>query len=169
MAKNKINKDTIPENFTLSMVIVDALPVVFFAAGMILLGIIFSSGIFLAGAILCFLSGVIKVIWKLVVVLRKKNVWWMFIQMRIGMPIGFLAMVASLFVNHARLNGAAMWAAVTSMPSLIFFILGILGMGLMFYFAFNLDSSDAKSNWIEQLTNGIAQAAFFLGILFIMI
>lgn len=166
MSKNKINKDTIPQDFTLSLVLVDALPVLFFGASMILLGVIYSSLLFLLGAIACFYAGACKVIWKLIVVLKKKNIWWMFMQMRIVMPIGFLAMLVSLIVDRSHLNGAAMWAGITSMPSLVFFILGIVGMGLMFYFAFNLDSSDVKSNWIEQFTNGIAQCAFFLGILF---
>jgi len=169
MSKNKINKDTVPEDFTLGLVLVDALPVLFFGASMILLGVMFSSVLFMIGAIACFYAGACKVLWKLIVVLRKKNIWWMFMQMRIVMPLGFLCMPVALIVNRSRVNGAAMWAGITSLPSLIFFILGIAGMGLMFFFAFNLDSSDVKSNWIEQLTNGIAQCAFFLGILFIFI
>lgn len=169
MSKNKINKDTVPEDFTLGLVLVDALPVLFFGASMILLGVMFSSVLFMMGAIACFYAGACKVLWKLIVVLRKKNIWWMFMQMRIVMPLGFLCMPVSLIVNRSRVNGAAMWAGITSLPSLIFFILGIAGMGLMFFFAFNLDSIDVKSNWIEQLTNGIAQCAFFLGILFIFI
>ena len=38
----------------------------------------------------------------------------------------------------------------------------LIAMGI---FASKLDSSDLRSNWIEQLTNTFAQAAFFFGIL----
>ena len=41
-------------------------------------------------------------------------------------------------------------------------------MVLMGIFAAKLDSSDVRSNWIEQTTNAVAQAAIFVGILFIM-
>ena len=43
-----------------------------------------------------------------------------------------------------------------------------IGMVLMSIFAFTLDSSDPKSNWIEQITNGIAQAAIFVGIIILL-
>ena len=42
------------------------------------------------------------------------------------------------------------------------FAAGLLGMVLMTVFAFILDSADPRANWIEQLTNGVAQAAFFM-------
>lgn len=45
---------------------------------------------------------------------------------------------------------------------------GILGMVLMMVFAFKLDNADVKANWIEQLTNGIAQAAIFVGLLLLI-
>ena len=48
---------------------------------------------------------------------------------------------------------------------MIFFAAGLLGMVLMTVFACILDSADPRANWIEQLTNGVAQAAFFMGIL----
>ena len=86
--KPKMTKDTIPENFTLSLAIVDALPVLFFGGSMILIGLLFGSPLFLIGAALCFWAGAAK-----------------------------------------------------------------------------LDSADVRSNWIEQLTNAIAQAAIFVGIL----
>ena len=76
-------------------------------------------------------------------------------------------MLISLIVKHSEISLAGIGAAFMSMPSLIFFVIGILGMVLMMVFAAKLDSSDVKANWIEQLTNGIAQAAFFVGLLLI--
>ena len=163
--KPKITKDTVPEDFTLSLALVDALPVLFFGGSMILTALLFKSRLFLTGALLCFWAGAAKVLWKIVVVKKKKNIWWLFLQMRIVMPIGFALMLLSVILNRKAIRFAAVLTAVTSFPSVIFFALGILGMVLMGVFASRLDFSDLRSNWIEQLTNTAAQAAIFAGIL----
>lgn len=162
-----MTRDIVPEGFTLTLAFVDALPVLFFCASMMVIGRLFSSLLFLTGAMLCFVAGVAKVLWKVIVVLKRKNIWFLFLQMRILMPIGFCLMLISLIVKHSEISLAGIGAAFMSMPSLIFFVIGILGMVLMMVFAAKLDSSDVKANWIEQLTNGIAQAAFFVGLLLI--
>ena len=62
--KPKMTKDTIPENFTLSLALVDALPVLFFGGSMILIGLLFGNPLFLIGATLCFWAGAAKVLWN---------------------------------------------------------------------------------------------------------
>ena len=99
--KPKMTKDTIPENFTLSLAFVDSLPVLFFGGSMILIGLLFGSPLFLIGAALCFWAGAAKVLWKIIVVTKKKNVWWMFLQMRIVMPIGFLLMLLAVIYSKS--------------------------------------------------------------------
>ena len=163
--KPKMTKDTIPENFTLSLALVDALPVLFFGGSMILIGLLFGSPLFMIGAALCFWAGAAKVLWKIIVAAKKKNVWWMFLQMRIVMPIGFALMIFSVILNRNAIDLSAVFAAVISLPSVLFFAVGVIGMVLMGVFAAKLDSADVRSNWIEQLTNAIAQAAIFVGIL----
>ena len=166
--KPKMTKDTIPENFTLSLALVDALPVLFFGGSMILIGLLFGSPLFLIGAALCFWAGAAKVLWKIIVVTKKKNVWWMFLQMRIVMPIGFGLMILAVILNRNAVDLSAVFTAVISLPSVLFFAVGLIGMVLMGVFATKLDSADVHSNWIEQLTNGVAQAAIFMGILFLL-
>ena len=163
--KPKMTKDTIPQDFTLSLALVDALPVLFFGGSMILIGLLFGSPLFLIGAALCFWAGAAKVVWKIIVVAKKKNVWWMFLQMRIVMPIGFLLMLLAVILNLNAIDLSAVFAAVISLPSVLFLAIGVIGMALMGVFAAKLDSADVRSNWIEQLTNAIAQAAIFVGIL----
>ena len=163
-----MTKDTIPEDFTLSLAVVDAFPVLFFAGSMILIGLLFSSPLFMIGAALCFWAGAAKVIWKVIVVTRKKNVWWLFLQMRIVMPIGFALMLLAVILNLKAIDLSAVIAAVISAPSVFFFAAGLIGMILMGIFASKLDSSDLRSNWIEQITNALAQAAFFFGILLLL-
>lgn len=85
--------------------------------------------------------------------------------MRIVMPIGFALMIFAVILNLKTIDLAAVFAAVLSLPSVIFFAVGVIGMILMGVFASKLDSSDVRSNWIEQLTNTAAQAAIFVGIL----
>lgn len=166
--KPKMTKDTVPENFTMSLALVDALPVLFFGGSMILVGVLFRSPLFLIGSALCFCSGVAKVLWKVIVVAKKKNIWWMFMQMRIVMPLGFMVMILALIIGRNSLSLSTVLASVLSFPSVIFFGIGVIGMVMMGVFAAKLDSADARSNWIEQLTNGIAQAAIFIGILLLL-
>ena len=165
--KPKMTKDTIPENFTLSLALVDALPVLFFGGSMILTGLLFGKPLFLFGAALCFWAGAAKVLWKIIVVTRRKNIWWLFLQMRTVMPLGFVLMILAVILNRNVINLPVIFTAVTSFPSVIFFAVGVTGMVLMGIFAAKLDSADVRSNWIEQLTNTIAQAAIFTGILFL--
>lgn len=143
--KTKMTKDVVPEGFTLRLAMVDALPVVFFCASMIVISRFFSGRLFLLGALLCFIAGAAKVLWKVIVVLKKKNIWFLFLQMRILMPIGFGMMMLSLIINRSEISIAGMGAAFLCMPSLVFFLIGILGMALMMVFAAKLDSSDVKA------------------------
>ena len=164
MSKQKMTKDIIPEDFTLFLAFVDAIPVIFFGLSMIKIGMLFNSFLFLAGAILCFVGGAGKVLWKIIVVLYKKNIWFIFVQLRILLTAGFILMLLSLFIDYQKINLNSIIQKIVSFPSCIFFLLGLAGMILMFIFAKKLDSSDVKANWIEQLTNGISQICIFIGI-----
>ena len=88
--------------------------------------------------------------------------------MRIVMPVGFAMMILAVVLNRSAIDLSAVFAAVISFPSAIFFAAGVIGMILMSIFAAKLDSADVRSNWIEQLTNTIAQASIFTGILFLL-
>lgn len=167
--KTKMTRNIVPDNFTITLALVDALPVLFFGATMILIGTLFSHPLFLAGAILTTITGAVKVLWKIIVVLKKKNIWWMFVQMRMLMPVGFFLMLLSLILGRNSLSATRIWKGLISFPSVFFFIIGVIGMATMILFAAKLDSSDSKANWIEQATNGVAQASFFVGVLIIII
>ena len=164
-ARNRMTRDTVPEGFSVPMALVDLVPVVFFGLSAVKAGSLFHSGLFIAGAVVCLLSGVVKVGWKLIAAVCQKNIWPMFMQMRILMPVGFLMLLAALVVDRGGLNGEAMLAGMTGFPACLFFFLGALGMALMIYFAFRMDSSDPKVNWTEQIINSIAQICFFIGLL----
>lgn len=167
--KPKMTKEIVPDDFTLSLAAVDTLPVLFFGASVILIGLMFKNILFLIGAVLCFWAGAAKVVWKIIVAAKKKNIWWLFMQMRIVMPIGFVLILLAVILGRKTINLPVAFSAVVSMPSVIFFIIGITGMTLMGVFAAKLDSSDLRSNWIEQLTNAAAQASVFTGVLILFL
>jgi len=161
---SEFTKDTIPQDFTISLATIDAIPVILFCINCIIIGQILNSILFTIGTIACFISGILKVIWKYIVVLKKKNVWSLFIQMRIIMPIGFLIMLVGTLISLL----AHMYTPVSVSPiSIIFFATGFIGMVMMGVCGARLDSADLKSNWIEQIINSISQAAFLIGLLLI--
>ena len=168
MKRRKMTKDIIPDDFTLSLALVDAIPVLFFGASMIVLSRLLHNTLFLIGALLVLFAGAAKVLWKIIVVLKHQNIWALFIQMRILMPIGFVLILLSFVVVKSNVDYALLKAAALSMPSVLFFGLGLAGMVCMLIFGFTLDSSNVKANWVEQCTNGLAQICIFIGLLLML-
>ena len=163
MVKQKMTKDIIPEGFTLSLILVDFIPVFLFIITITIFSLkTYINYLVLLGGYICFFSGIIKVLWKLIVVLKKENVWWMFVQMRIFMPIGFIILILGFVIGWKNFSYSIYNA---SFYFHIFMALWIIGMSLMSLFAMTLDSSDPKANWIEQITNCISQAFLCLGII----
>lgn len=162
---NKINKNSVPEGFTVKLALVDFLPVLFFLLTSIVLGISFKSITFIVGASLTFIAGLLKVIWKIIVAIKNKNIWCLFVQMRIVMPIGFLIMIIGFIIYAINHDSSVFFSLLLNPFTIIFLALGVIGMILMIVFAIKLDSTNVKSNWIEQLVNGISQMCFFIAFL----
>lgn len=160
-----MNKKIVPQDFTLSLALFDALPVIFFGISMIIIGTKFNSSLFIVGSILATFAGLSKVIWKIIVVKLKKNIWFFFVQMRITMPIGLLMIILSLIIQRNNIDIQNIFNIIISLPQLIFFIFGIIGMLMMLVFGFTLDGTKKKNNWIEQITNCLAQFFFLIGII----
>ena len=165
MVKKPMNKDTIPDNFTLSLVIVDIIPVLFFFITIISFSMkTYFNYLFIIGGIICFISGFLKVIWKLIVVLKKKNVWWMFVQLRMAMPIGFTMITIGFMFGWKNYSNIIFNAPFMSK---LFFTFWIIGMSLMSIFAMRLDSADLISNWIEQITNSISMIFLSISVIYL--
>lgn len=124
--KNKINKNTIPNDFSIKLVLIDAFPVLFFGLSGIFLWLILNNFLFYIGATICMLSG---------------------IQRTLSSLINFL---------------------LYPLP-LTFFIIGLISLLSMIIFTFVLDSSNAKSNWINQICNSLCQLSFFISFLIIFL
>ena len=67
-----MTKDTVPQNYTLALALFDALPVILFGLASWLLWQMCGNLLVLAGGIVCFAAGMLKVLWKIIVVVRKK-------------------------------------------------------------------------------------------------
>ena len=155
------------EGFTLALALVDAIPVLFFGASMILVASRFSSISFIIGAVLSTLAGCFKVTWKLLLGLKNKDVKWLnkcFIPMQ---SAGWLIMLVSFVIGFKKINWNNVLSSVTSVPSIILFIIWIAMTGVMVWYRKNrFRNDDAKSHWTAQWINCICQAALFMGILF---
>ena len=85
-----MTKDMVPQGYTVGLALFDSVPVILFGLAAWLLWRMTGSILLLCGGIICTVSGLLKVLWKFVVVLCQKNIWPLFVQMRIGMPAGFV-------------------------------------------------------------------------------
>ncbi len=155
------------EGFTLGLALVDAIPVLSFGISMVIIGSRFESKLFLIGAVLSVLAGCCKVAWKLVLGIAKKDLRWLnkpFLPMQIT---GFGFILGSLVVSFGKIDWAGVLGAVTSIPSVLFFIAWIGLMGFMGWYRKNkFKTDDAASNWTAQIVNAIGQTCLLLGVLF---
>ena len=119
------------------------------------------------GAALSVLAGCCKVAWKLVLGIAKKDLRWLnkpFVPMQ---ATGFLLMLISFVIGFGKISWSGVLAAVTGLPSLLFFIAWMGLMGFMGWFRkHKFSNEDAKSNWTAQIINAVGQTCLLLGILF---
>lgn len=166
MSENGSTNNNIPSGFTMSLALVDAIPVLLFSASVIVLALRFNSVLFIIGAVCSAFAGACKVLWKIIIAAKKKNVGVFNKLFKPFMFGGFALVLLSVILNMHRIDLASIWAAVTGVPAVFFFVIGIVGMTAMAVMGARLDKNSAKNNWIEQCTNSAAQLAFFLGIIF---
>lgn len=155
------------EGFTIGLALVDAIPVLSFGISMVIIASRFHSPLFMLGAIASVLGGCCKVAWKLVLGITKKDLRWLnkpFVPLMAG---GFLVLLVSLVLGFGTIDWAAVFAAVTGIPSILFFLAWIGLMGFMGWYRKNeFRHDDAKSNWTAQIVNAIGQTCLLMGILF---
>ena len=155
------------EGFTLGLALVDAIPVLTFGISMVIIAGRFDSPLFMIGAALSVMAGCCKVAWKLVLGIAKKNLKWLnkpFVPMQ---ATGFLLMLISFILGFGKIHWAGVGAAITGLPSILFFIAWIGLMGFMGWYRKNkFKNDDAHSNWTAQIINAVGQTCLLLGILF---
>ena len=155
----------IPEGFTLSLALMDSLPVCTFSVSMFIIAFKFKSILFILGALCCILAGCGKVLWKIMLAVRHQDIVWLNKPFKYLMSIGFILMLVSLIVQRKQISFALLVSKITSFPAILFFGLGLFGMMAMMMMAKRLDKQNARHNWIEQCTNLFAQMMILIGIL----
>lgn len=128
--------DNLPEGLTLSLALMDAVPVAPLCASAATFGTQVGSPLFVAGATLSFLGGEGKVSWKLLIALAQRNYPVLSKQMRVTMPLGFFA--------HDCGRGAL--ARSVTLPSIALVVAWAGCMCVMGYFAGHRNQFDARSN-----------------------
>lgn len=154
------------EEFTLALALVDFIPVLAFGIAIIMISAGFNSKLFLIGAIISLLAGVFKVLWKLILGTKKKDIKWLnkcFLPMQSG---GWLIMLLGIICNLGKINFANLLAAVTGMPQLIFFLLWFCLMGAMVWYKKNrFERYSAKKNWTAEIINSCAQICLLVAVI----
>ena len=155
------------EGFTVGLALVDAIPVLSFGISMAIIAGRFDSPLFMVGAGLSILAGCCKVAWKLILGIWKKDARWLnkpFVPMQ---ATGFLLMLISFVLGFRWIDWSGVLAAVTGIPSILFFIAWIGLMGFMGWYRKNkFKNDDAHANWTAQIINAVGQTCLLLGILF---
>lgn len=162
--------------YTLGLALFDIVPVLLFLISCILIYSMCMNRLFLAGALCCFIGGMAKVIWKLIVVLAKRDIPAFSRVFRVLMIGGFALMLLSVILSTVRTVAgggafadsamAGLWRGLTFMPAMLFFIAGFAGMCMMGWLGAHMDKS-ARSNWIEELINTAAQLAILAGVVIV--
>ena len=154
----------IPEGFTLGMALMDAMPVLLFACSVILIASKFHSALFLVGAVCSALAGCGKVSWKLLLALKKKNLFWLNRQFRYLMSAGMLLILLSVVCNRNRIHWGLLWQLIIQGASVWFFAVAVIGMIILLIMGMKLERTDAKGNWLEQSVNLLVQLMILVGI-----
>lgn len=160
-----MDKNTVPQDYTLGLALFDSVPVILFGWACLELWRLTGSILVLIGGIICFTAGMLKVLWKIIVVIRKKNVWPLFVQMRIGMPAGFTLLLIGVVAACITKDLSAVGSALLHPIPVICLILYGVGIAAMIICGKKLDSADLRANWIEQSCNTVAQGAFLAAML----
>ena len=151
------------KEYTVGLALLDAMPVLLFLASGIIIYSMYGSLLLLAGVLSCFTGGLCKVIWKMIIVISRKDLPGLTRAFHILMPAGFALMILSVPAGgRAALSG--LWRSVTMMPASVLFTAGFALMCLMGYLGSHMDNS-ARSNWIEELVNTLAQLAVLAGVI----
>ena len=147
----------------MGLALVDLAPVLLFLLSGLVMCSMYKSVLLLAGVIACFSGGLCKAIWKMIIVISRKDHPGLTRAFHILMPAGFALMILSVPVG-GKAALAGLWRSLTMMPAAAFFAAGFALMCLMGYLGSHMDNS-VRSNWIEEIVNTLAQLAVLAGVI----
>ena len=138
------------EGFTLSLALLDYVPVAAFGAAVVLAGGAMNNPLFIIG------------VWKKDIKFMNKA----FLPMQ---GTGWLIMLPAAIFSLFKAGPAKALSAVCGMPQLIFFILWFAMTGLMVWYKKNrFVREDARCNWTAEIINSVAQCSLLIGVIFVL-
>ena len=123
------------ENFTIKLALVDAIPVIFFLLNTLCIQTIFKSYLFCLGVFICVLLGCCKVLWKILIALKKKNRMILSKQMRFLIPLGFFMILLSFYIDRKLIDFNIILSIVRVPYVYGLFIFGFIGLIIMMILA----------------------------------
>ena len=150
------------EKFSLQLTAVDCIPVLLFSVTSVVLAGKLRHPLFVIGAVLCVCAGLGKVIWKLLIALKDKDIRALGAQLRYVMPAGFLLMIVGAIRSELTPH---LLQQAAKMPSVLLFIAAGIGLILMVVCAKKFDRKDVRGNWIEEIINCAVQALVLAGVI----
>jgi hypothetical protein len=156
------------EGFTLAMAAADAVPVLLFAASCVMITVLSGSAVFAAGAALCVCAGLGKVLWKVFLALRGRDIRLLAGQFRFLMPAGFILIILAAVLGRRELFSSELLSGLLALPQAAFFSAAAVLMAAMAVLGARLDAKSARANWAEQTVNIAAQACVLAGLIFLL-
>lgn len=148
--------------FTPAMAVIDMIPVLlFFASTVVMVGRT-GNVLVTVGGILVILAGMMKAVWKLICTFSKKDIPLLSKQLRVFMPIGFVALLIGLIQKSMTLGGQTVILRLLQLPAVLFLLLMMILVLLLGFLAVKGDRDIAIVTWIEEIVNIAAQASFLL-------
>lgn len=158
------------KRFSPALAIVDAVPVILFLISCIIFGSGMHSPLFLAGAVLCFLAGAGKVLWKIFLAWTGRDYAWLNKYFLPVMLTGFILLIVSIILAiHGGNYPSAYLLHLTRTGVLIAFSIALLFLiALMIVRAvFRKEKFNTSEplNWAGEVMNIGFQAAVLAGVL----
>ncbi|MEE1229291.1 MAG: hypothetical protein U0K57_10030 [Lachnospiraceae bacterium] len=148
--------------FTPAMAVIDMIPVLLFCASTVVMVGRTGNVLVTVGGILVILAGMMKAVWKLICTFSKKDIPLLSKQLRVFMPIGFVALLIGLIQKSMTLGGQTVILRLLQLPAVLFLLLMMILVLLLGFLAVKGDRDIAIVTWIEEIVNIAAQASFLL-------
>ena len=166
-----MEKDESHPGFTLSLALMDAIPVLLFLATVVVAGTAVHNIVFTIGACFMVFAGVGKVLWKILLGLGKGDVKFLNTLFAPLMIIGFLLIICGVVIAFKKqvLTWGMIKTDILSFPAIVFIGLAVVGLCLMTIIRINHSadelSTQAGVNWMAEWTNTFAQAFLLIGMI----
>jgi len=159
-------------DFSVSLVLTDAIPVLFFFFTTLFIAKRLKKAhkvagtLFYIASVLPLTGSTLQVLWKLFIAVERRNIPILHSQFKYTMGLGFLLIFFSIIIARKQIKWNSVIKKIFKFPSGVFIFISTLCSLAMIVFIFTLDRNEVYVNWIEEGVNIIFQGSVFLCTLF---